>query len=179
MRCFSKLSCLAGGGAAATCTGGATPLRPIRRVIDRAPTAQPAKNTPMSLARICLLLQDSRYAGLHHLRQFGGIPIRQPDASVGLRVSDVRRLRRSMNAVVLLRERYPHDAYGIIGARLDFDFGLLALGVPEQVRVVMKYRVPSQAQNFPFSNRKRIVLTAHAGGKMRQHFAGFVESAHA
>src|SRR5260370_39287971 len=115
MRCFSKLSCLAGGGAAATCTGGATPLRPIRRVIDSAPTAQPAKNTPISLARICLLLQDSRYAGLHHIRQFGGIPIRQADTSVGLRVSDVRRLRRSMNTVVLLRERYPRSEERRVG----------------------------------------------------------------
>src|SRR5260370_38232405 len=51
------------------------------------------------LARMPLLLENRGNARLHHLGEFGCVPIGQPDATVRFGVADVARLRRPLNPV--------------------------------------------------------------------------------
>src|SRR5260370_5343615 len=60
-----------------------------------------------SLARMPLLLENRGNARLHHLGEFGCVPIGQPDATVRFGVADVARLRRPMNPVVFFGQADP------------------------------------------------------------------------
>src|SRR4030095_14642042 len=85
-----------------------------------------------------------------------------------LRLADFRRLRRPVDAVMFLRQVDPHDAHGIVRARRDLRLRMLRGGIPEQLRVVVEYRVLRDSLDLPRTQRERIVFAAYRGGKVRK-----------
>ena len=112
----------------------------------------------MSNAVVPLFPKNGGSPGLDHRRQFSSIPIGEADAPVGMSVPDLRRLRRSVNAVMLFREANPDDAHWIVRARVNFRRRILFLGIPEKVRVIKEPGVAFDACDLPCPHRKRIVF---------------------
>src|SRR5437016_1655361 len=106
-----------------------------------AASAIPVISAKYPPGRISLLLEDDRRACFHNLPELARIPIRQPNTPMRLRVSDLRRLGRAMNPVVLFRQSDPDHAYRIVGPGLYLGFGVGAGRVPEQIGIIVKDRI--------------------------------------
>src|SRR5262245_2825730 len=91
-------------------------------------------------------------AGLDERRHPRGVPVGQAHASVRLRRADAARFGRAVEPVVFLAQVNPHDADRIIGTRFDDRLRVVRLRVPEQLRVVVKRRIPLHAVDRPVAD---------------------------
>src|SRR5262249_1187885 len=121
----------------------------------------------LTLTSPCLFLQDRRGAGANHLGKLRGVPVGQPDTAMRLRATDLCGIGRTVNTVVILREVDPNDADGSVGSWRQRCLLVACGGIPEQRRVVMEPRQPGDAVNFPFAQRKRVMLAADGSGELR------------
>src|SRR3546814_17126653 len=71
--------------------------------------------------------------------------------------------------------RSPYDPDGPIGSRPQNTLGITGTRIPEKIGIVMKLRIVADALYGPVAEWKRIVLTAHRSGKLRDELAGIVE----
>src|SRR5215469_15049971 len=94
------------------------------------------------------------------------------------RVSDSIRIWRTMNAIMLLIEADPYRAHRISRTRFDYRFRVLGIGVPKEVRVIVKSGVPLHFRNFPISDRQGIVLAADSRRIVRDRFPAGIERLH-
>src|SRR3546814_17734611 len=68
--------------------------------------------------------------------------------------------------------RSPYDPDGPIGSRPQNTLGITGTRIPEKIGIVMKLRIVANALYGPAAEWKRIVLTAHRSGKLRDERAG-------
>src|SRR5207244_8860994 len=129
----------ADAGVADAPTAGATArgTRPCVVTIQApaAPSSSPARKAPVVL-KSDSLLEDRRGSGPYHVGELERVPVRHADAAVGLRLADGGGFGRAVDSVMLLRQVDPHDPDRTIRPRGDLRLRVLALRVPEQVRVV-------------------------------------------
>src|SRR5262249_3926120 len=128
-------------------------------------TATAALGLTAEAGRADASLEDDGRVRTHECRNTRRVPVGEPYAAMRLRVADPRRLRGSMQAVVLDAQIDPDDADRIVRSRFDRRLGVGSLCVPEQVRVVVKLRRPGDRTNMPVPDRKRIVAAAARDGR--------------
>src|SRR5262249_35832326 len=66
----------------------------------------------------------------------------------------------ALEAVVLDIDADPDDAHRVVRPRLNGGLGVRGIGVPEQIRVVMKFRLPVDRRHVPLADWQRVVLAA-------------------
>src|ERR1700688_2725056 len=103
--------------------------------------AEPSHNIRM---RMSVLTQACSHPRLHDARKFCRVPIGETNTAMRLRLTNGRWFGRAVNAVMLLGQADPDDPYRIVRPRLDVCFRILLIGVPEQIEVVVKHRVPER-----------------------------------
>ena len=122
-----------------------------------------------------LLLKDDGRADGHDLREFGRVPVSEPDASMRFRVADQGWLGRTVNAVVFLGNTDPYHADRIVRSRLNFSL-LIRFGcVPEKIRIVVKDWLRTNDRYFPVSDRQGIVLASAGHGIFRDYASRCIE----
>ena len=99
--------------------------------------------------RISYSFSRAGVLGLHHPRQFLRIPIRQPDAAVRFRVPDAPGLRRSVDPIMLFRERDPNHPDRVVRTGLNNGLLIGRVRVPEEVRIVVKGGVAFHTLDLP------------------------------
>src|SRR5438552_526208 len=77
------------------------------------------------------LLEDNRCTWMYHLGELGSIPVRQPDATVRLRLTNFGGSRCAVNAVMLFQESNPNHADRTPRAWRKSRSRMLVLRVPE------------------------------------------------
>src|SRR5579862_5444838 len=80
-----------------------------------------------------------------------------------LRMTHLARRRRPMNAIMFLREIDPNDANRVPRPRLNLSLIIRGVSVPEELRVVVEYRIRQHSPDLPIPNRKGIMLAANRG----------------
>ena len=80
-----------------------------------------------------------------------------------------------MDSVVFLGDADPDYADGVSRAGRDFRFGLVGVGVPEEVGVVVEGRIIDDVLHFPLAERERIVAAAGGAGEYGQDFTVGIE----
>ena len=75
-----------------------------------------------------------------------------------------------MNSVMLFGKIDPDPPDGIIGAGGNHRFGVLRLGVPEQIGIVVEFRIPQNDRHLPLADRQPIVF-----GHGRKYLAALIE----
>src|SRR5258707_8814964 len=152
-----KVDAPAAGG-----TARGTRPRVVTIQAPAAPSTSPARKAPVVLNRGSLL-EDRRGSGPYHVGELEGVPVRHADAAVRLRLADGGGFGRAVDSVMLLRQVDPHDPDRTIRTRCDLGLRVLALRVPEQVRVVEERGVARHAGDLPGAEGQGIVLGAHRG----------------
>src|SRR5690349_3495791 len=94
----------------------------------RCATAGPAARCMVTSALSAMMSagtvrERDRRALLHLARQPFRVPVGQTHAAVGLRLADLARVGRAVDAVPLARELDPDRADGIVGSRADGEGG--------------------------------------------------------
>src|SRR5262245_60684168 len=86
-------------------------------------------------------------------------------------MANLRRLGRSVNAVMLLRQIDPHGADWTIRPWRDTCLGVFRIRVPKQFRVVVEDRHLLYDGYLPCADGQRIMLAAACNGGVEQHLA--------
>src|SRR5450759_4525286 len=163
-------------GAASAWPGTKLPVLHNPAARQTIPAAKPSTNAASVF--MSLFLQRGRGAGPDHRRQIERVPVGQPDAAVRGGVAYLARLRRTVNPVVFLGEIDPYQPDRIVRPRRQRLLIRGVLGVPEELRVVMKLRIAGDAIDFPVAHRQVIGFVANGGGVKGEQRAGGIVRAH-
>src|SRR5690242_15173119 len=125
---------------------------------------------PAETGRAGASLENDGRVRTHECRDTRRIPVGEPYAPVRLGVADSRRLRGSVQAVVLFAQIDPYNSYWVVWSRLDRGLRVGRLCVPEQIRVVLEVRHPGDRANLPLPDWQGVMAAAARDGREKDGF---------
>jgi len=131
---------------------------------------------PIPASRTLLFANEiNRSSGRQFRSELQGVPIRQSNASVRLRLANFARFWSAMNAVTFTRQTNPNDTHWIVGTRLDSERLRSSNSLEGVSRIVAISRILLYSRYFQGAAWGWLLFTSDGRRIICQQFATSIE----